>query len=85
MVALKAKLESLKAVPKKKFNYPMTSAQEIGWDMDGEDYEVHRPKYAHNKAMCTETRYADSYVTMTSRSPFAAVRPNPAGGAPVTK
>ena len=63
----------------------MTSAQEVGWDMDGEDYEVHRPKYAHNKAMCTETRYADSYVTMTNRSPFAAMRPNPAGGAPVTK
>ena len=53
--------------------------------MDGEDYEIHRPKYAHNKAMCTETRYADSYVTMTNRSPFAAMRPNPAGGAPVTK
>ena len=33
---LQDKLESMKRVPKKKFNYPQTAAQELGWDMDTE-------------------------------------------------
>ena len=31
---LSKKLEVLTAVPKKKYPYPMTSSQEIGWDHD---------------------------------------------------
>ena len=70
---LQDKLESMKRVPKKKFNYPQTAAQELGWDMDVE-YESHVPRYGLNKACCPETQYANSYVTMTTRSPFAAPR-----------
>ena len=33
---LKTKLNSLQQKPKNKFSYPMTQAQEIGWDMDTE-------------------------------------------------
>ena len=33
---LKDKLDSLAMLPKKKFQYPVTSAQELGWDMDTE-------------------------------------------------
>jgi len=40
------------------------------------DMHSHKPHYTFNKAMCNETAYADSYVTMTQRSPFAAPRPN---------
>ena len=67
---LKDKLDTLAMLPKKKFAYPVTSAQELGWDMDTE-FNVYKPKYAYNKAMCTETKYADSYVTMTKISPYA--------------
>ncbi len=52
----------------------MTSAQEVGWDMDTE-FGTYKPKYAFNKEMCNECKYADDYVTMTKRSPFAAKRP----------
>mmetsp|Transcript_18944 Transcript_18944/g.25667 ORF Transcript_18944/g.25667 Transcript_18944/m.25667 type:complete len:158 (+) Transcript_18944:44-517(+) len=72
---LQDKLESLKKAPKKKFNYPQTAAQELGWDMDTE-FLAHAPKYGVNKACCPETQYANSYVTMTTRSPFAAPRAN---------
>ena len=72
---LQDKLESLKRAPKKKFNYPQTAAQELGWDMDTE-FNAHRPTYGLNKFSCPETQYANSYVTMTTRSPFAAPRPN---------
>ena len=74
---LKAKLDSLAQKPKQKFAYPVTSAQELGWDMDTE-FEVNRPKYKYNKALCAETSYANSYVTMSGVSPYAAKRP--AGG-----
>ena len=75
LAVLKAKLDSLKRQPKKKFNYPQTAAQELGWDMDTE-FKAHAPNYGKNKALCAETAYANSYVTMTTRSPFAAPRPN---------
>ena len=51
---LQAKLEALKRAPKKKFNYPQTAAQELGWDMDTE-FNCHVPKYGQNKKMCPET------------------------------
>lgn len=72
---LQEKLDSLKREPKKKFNYPQTAAQELGWDMDTE-FKAHAPRYGLNKYSCPETQYANSYVTMTTRSPFAAPRPN---------
>lgn len=78
---LKDKLDTLAMLPKKKFAYPVTSAQELGWDMDTE-FNTYKPKYTYNKAMCTETKYADSYVTMTKKSPYAVQRPqgqNPGG------
>lgn len=31
---LKTKIGTLTKMPKQKFMYPMTAAQEIGWDMD---------------------------------------------------
>ena len=34
MFDLKKKLNTLTAVPKKKYPFPMTAAQEIGWDLD---------------------------------------------------
>ena len=77
---LQEKLEKLKREPKKKFNYPQTAAQELGWDMDTE-YAHHRPQYGLNKALCAETRYANDYFTMKQVSPFAAIRPNDAGQA----
>ena len=76
---LHQKLESLKRIPKKKFNYPQTAAQELGWDMDTE-FQAHKPKYGINKRSCPETQYANSYVTMTTKSPFAADRVQAAEG-----
>ena len=71
---LKDKLDSLAMLPKKKFQYPVTSAQELGWDMDT-DFNSHKPQYKFNKALCAETQYANSYVTMTKVSPYATKRP----------
>ena len=34
MDALKKKLEVLTSVPKKKYPFPVTSSQEVGWDID---------------------------------------------------
>ena len=73
MNALKKKLEVMTAVPKHKYPYAMTAAQEIGWDNDTM-FNVHRPKYAFNKSEYAETKYANDYYTMTRRSPFAQVK-----------
>lgn len=70
MDALKKKLEVLTTVPKNKYPYPMTAAQEVGWHNDTM-FEVHRPKYQFGRQLHAETKYANDYVTMTSRSPFA--------------
>ena len=73
MQELKKKLEVLTTIPKKKYPYPMTANQEIGWDVDTM-FNEHRPKYAFNKMHFAETKYANDYVTMTRRSPFAAAK-----------
>ena len=67
-------------LPKKKYNYPMTSAQEVGWDMDTE-FGIYKPKYKFNKNMCDECKYANSYYTDNRVSPYAQKRPE--GIAPV--
>ena len=72
-MALTKKLEVLTTIPKKKYPYPMTAAQELGWDNDTM-FDVHRPKYSFNRQAYAETKYADDYVTMTHRSPFANVK-----------
>ena len=66
---LKTTLEILTSIPKKKYPFPVTAAQEIGWDND-ELFEAHRPKYAYNRATCKECQYANDYVIMTHKSPF---------------
>ena len=48
MATLAKKLEVLTSVPKKKYPYPMTSSQEIGWDND-KLFNAHRPKYTFNR------------------------------------
>ena len=75
MMALTKKLEVLTTVPKKKYPYPMTASQEIGWDNDTM-FDVHRPKYNYNKRQFAETKYASDYVTMTHKSPFAQIKAN---------
>lgn len=67
--SLKKKLEILTTVPKKKYPFPVTAAQEVGWDNE-ELFEIHRPKYAYNRGLCNETKYANDYVIMTHKSPF---------------
>ena len=44
---LKSKLEVLTSIPKKKYPYPMTTSQELGWDT--EMFATHKPKYAFNR------------------------------------
>ena len=44
---LKTKLEVLTSIPKKKYPYPMTTSQELGWDT--EMFGTHKPKYAFNR------------------------------------
>ena len=48
MKTLEKKLEVLTTIPKKKYPYPMTAAQEVGWDVD-EMFDVHKPKYSFNR------------------------------------
>ena len=59
---LRTKLGETAKVPKKKFNYPMTSSQEIGWDMDTHS-KHHYSKTGHAKKEFAETAYANNYVT----------------------
>jgi len=80
MDALKKKLEVLTTVPKKKYPYPMTAAQEVGWENDLL-FNVHKPKYSFNRQMYDETKYANDYVTMEHQSPFVSRKPAAGGDA----
>ena len=74
MLALTKKLEVLTTIPKKKYPYPMTASQEIGWDMDSQ-YNDHAPKYTFNRKLYDETKYANNYVTSFHVSPFVSRKP----------
>ena len=66
--ALTQKLAVLTNVPKKKYPYPVTSQQEIGWDT--ELMEIHRPKYSFNRKMEAETKYVNNYYQSMGVSPL---------------
>ena len=69
--ALKKKLEVLTTIPKKKYPYPMTANQEIGWDLD-EMFDAHKPKYSFNRKLYAETKHANDFITATHVSRFAS-------------
>ena len=66
---LSALLKTASEPPRKKYPLPQTSAQEIGWDND--EIKV-KPTWGHGKLTCSETNYANSYVTMAGKSPYAS-------------
>ena len=69
---LDERLGEASAVPKKKYRFPMTAAQEIGWDLEEfKQPEGVNTKVTNKKKGCFETSYANSYVTMTGKSPYA--------------
>ena len=70
---LQSKLGTLTAMPKQKFQYPQTSSQEIGWDMDTE-FHNHVIKEPKGKKQCAETTYCDNFYLFQHRSPFVAVK-----------
>ena len=74
MDALKKKLEVLNTIPKKKYPYPMTAAQEVGWENDML-FGVHKPKYSFNRQMYDETKFANEYQIANHTSPFASRKP----------
>ena len=64
MKTLKERLASTSKIPKSKFNYPMTSSQEIGWDMDTHA-KIHEPKgelFNKRRSSCPEAIYVADYV-----------------------
>ena len=61
-------LQKVVQVPKEKYDYPMTSNQEFGWDLGA--FESSK-KFGHQRSQCKETKYAANYITMAHISPFA--------------
>ena len=53
--------------PNEKYNFPLTQAQEIGWDVCPNLNTGKR----RAKKTCFETKYADEYFLFNGRSPFA--------------
>ena len=53
--------------PNEKYNFPMTQAQEIGWDVC---QNLNTGKRRAKKT-CDVTRYADEYFALKGISPFA--------------
>ena len=65
---LKKKLEVLGSIPKKKYPYPMTAAQEVGWDVDVL-FDAHKPKYSFNRQTQDECKYANNYILTFHQNP----------------
>ena len=65
-IKTKIKAELFKR-PNEKYNYPLTQAQEIGWD----DCKFLNTNPRRAKKTCDVTKYADEYCSLKGRSPFA--------------
>ena len=72
----RTKLQTLTNIPKKKYPYPMTAAQEVGWEADNL-FDTHKPKYAFNRQMYQETTYVNNYVTTMHVNPLIKAKAVP--------
>ena len=54
--------------PKEKYDIPMTSNHEIGWQFSE---LLNRDTFQNKRLTCDVTKYANDYATMTGRSPFS--------------
>ena len=61
-------IKKVAQVPKEKYSYPMTTTQELGWDLNAFQSSS---KFAYQRCQCNETKYAANYITMSHVSPFA--------------
>eukprot|EP00826_Nyctotherus_ovalis_P021837 TRINITY_DN17122_c0_g2_i1.p1 TRINITY_DN17122_c0_g2~~TRINITY_DN17122_c0_g2_i1.p1 ORF type:complete len:100 (-),score=29.11 TRINITY_DN17122_c0_g2_i1:74-373(-) len=55
-------------VPKDKYPRPMTTSQELGWDLKLVGYTGN---FVYPRVQCNETKYADNFISMKRISPFA--------------
>jgi len=63
--------KGINKLPKEKYVLPQTESQEIGW-MTEQFVKAH-PRNHFPRQLHDVTTYADAYVDMTGRSPFASV------------
>ena len=69
---LRAKLARAKLAPQEKSRWPMTASQTVGWMWkDGMDEYKADLKWKSSMKTCEEVRYAQSYVMMSGKSPYA--------------
>lgn len=68
-------IEESNQLPTEKYKWPMTANQVIGWQADEgvEEYKKDK-KWSSSLNKCEEVKYAESYVMMSGKSPYAAVR-----------
>eukprot|EP00164_Ancoracysta_twista_P001665 GFYU01002187.1.p2 GENE.GFYU01002187.1~~GFYU01002187.1.p2 ORF type:complete len:128 (-),score=23.55 GFYU01002187.1:297-680(-) len=55
--------------PHEKYSKPVTASHEYGW----ENRPLTKPsaRFHHGRSTCDITQYADAYVTMSGKSPYA--------------
>ena len=63
--------------PNEKYRWPMTHAQEIGWDVAEGGLNTN-PRMAKNT--CDVVKYADYYYAMNGKSPYATKEITTKGG-----
>eukprot|EP00667_Euglena_gracilis_P023065 EG_transcript_25920 len=68
--ALDRSLKGVHLVPKDKFPFPQTEAQEIGW-LGGPLTEASKdPRFQYHKKSCDMTKYADTIIASSCVDPF---------------
>lgn len=65
------KIEYHFKVPNAKYDHPLTSSQELGWDSS--DMLNRSPR--RGRIGCDVSRYADEYYALKGRSPYASRNP----------
>ena len=66
------KFEQTKLGPQRKYHWPQTEAQEVGWNTEP---LMENPKeFYHPNGTCDITEYADAYVRSKGLNPFQNVR-----------
>ena len=72
---LKEKLKRARMAPQEKSKYPMTASQTVGWFWkEGRDDRKNDMKWFQPLNRSEEVKYAEAYVMMTGKSPYANTR-----------
>lgn len=71
LTELLASIVKTEELPSKKYKFPQTASQELGWHAHEKQEKKAPRKYYKGRVVSDVTKYADAFVSMQKVSPFS--------------